>query len=203
MTDRELIIAVRGGNEAAKLELWNKSQKIISFVRRKVKQVEREDFDQEAYLVFERALAYVKIEKINDNFRFPALFYNFVQNLARRIRREQSHEFTYANEDPVEVFNGRPSSDLPVHSSVDPRTVVQQYLFDSYNVERFVQQEEFHTNMERLYQALTPLQRKIVHLRENGEELKDIAEDLGLTYGKTYFQLRKAKEVATKIFAYA
>lgn len=207
LCDKELVVVARGtGVKASKaaLELFNRCAKVINFLYRTVPASERDDYHQEAYLVFAKALEKVKLEKTNENFRFPAFFYHYLQN---RIRKFYSDN---RNTPQIDVNNGSYFGEIGYNPFGESRStavvlnkVPDTSVFYTYTPDCANRSKNLEACQKKLLAQLNPLQRSIVKMKTDGKGLKEIAQMMNLTYGKVYFHFRRAKEVASKVFEVA
>lgn len=203
MTDRELLVGAKKGNQNYSDILWNRYQDMIfkhwikysraySYVP-----VEREDFFQDAYFSFLEALEEVDITRIDNNFKFSTVFFWHIANQKRKYHRDTHNHIKRGNYSYEDMFE---FSDEVEDAPLGYYQLASTYEFDDkYSIERS-SEEELQRKHDTFLKKLTVSDKKILEYQKQGLKRQEISEKTGYTYNQLTNIIWKIQEEAKELF---
>jgi hypothetical protein len=206
VTDFELAVAARNGDQAVMNTLWNRYRKIMIGVIGKYNyrlyHLSQAELESEAAEVFMHKLRNVfkpeKVRKPPDEWSFSYMLTGGSSNLRGKIIK-QARNYGF----DVDVYDE--GGDLPESEFLN-QTVINRVMqwddreYTKYNPEKTVIEERWVSEkMKALNNVLTPFQKIILKLQRAGMTIREIADHMGCGFTKIRLQIVDAKEAAAEI----
>ncbi len=205
-TDYEILVEIREGKDNSKFELFNRYERLIYKVYNRssrffsVMGVEKEDFVQEAYLQFEKALVNFDFSKVTnkETFKFYSFYYFYLLKIKNYSQKEHNH---YG----VPVYTSDIFATSMDHKWEDQITTPMARKFNKATEEDF--EEEIEKENSRLIvrdylEKVSIEKRRILELFISNKKIVDIAKFLSKPYSEVYKCIQNSKKELATIYKY-
>lgn len=189
-SDYELIIGAKAENSDDINKLYHQYIPLIYKHAHKLKMRttdQKSDYAQDAFLRCLKAIKYVDLKKIinQETWKFYQIFDWFLQNLDKKYRKILYHR-------GAEIS----LSHIYEKEEDDKYSVLENILgYEDNEITRCEREE----SKEEFMKQLTPLQKNILHRRQNNQTIASIAKDLNVSYGTIHGNIYYAKKLAETI----
>jgi len=198
--------------ELAECQLWEKYQPLIGKHKTMLFRIgfgheDLEDFVQDSYVLFKKALDFIKIDKIKDpnKFYFYVHFNNFIRNEInyRYTKKERFLYFELDSKDSHKKFIGLNESYVFAKNTMSEGVDHAEFMHDYIqNVSGKEDDHIYTVNFEDfINKYLDETQKQIVKYRSQGYKLREIGEFVGYTAASIKLKLDKIEKLYYKVTA--
>jgi DNA-binding CsgD family transcriptional regulator len=210
MTEFDVVFLAKAKDKMAVEYLWEKYKGGMTSILRFARHLTRWEQESETFLVLEKILEYINLEKVYDawtNAGKDIALWDVSWLLSRRLMSlrnrliRQSIELNKEETTFIEVRRATLRGMAAIETSVLPAHIATKYSPETLFA------ESLKTPLEKkeaeLNARLSPYQKEILGYRRKGLTLKQIAKQTGVTTGQVRYRLNRAKALAREIFQVA
>lgn len=196
-----LMERAKAGDQAAISELWIQYQRLINkFARRALS--DPEDFIQEAYFHFLKAITYVKLEKVShpDQWKFYGILNQYLMGAVNKYNGGivRSGKNLIPN-DVENVLDDTGDEEDFIHRSSNFNRLNTEDLLFQYSPEAILK-PILDSKADKFQVSLTEYEAKFLELRRSGNTLSQISLQLNMPIGRVKQDLKNLKRRASSIF---